>query len=116
MVETRVQRIIYQDQAAALITVQDITEHKQLEAGKGKICQGTSGEEHRTWAVHLYRFSRPEEPLVTIKTFLGYLEQDIAGFWYRRIEKDKLFMNNAGRQDGKLTGRTAGMSPRRAHC
>ena len=102
MVETRVQRIIYQDQAAALITVQDITEHKQLEREKEKYAKELA-EKNTELERFTYTVSHDlKSPLVTIKTFLGYLEQDIAASDTGRIEKDKLFMNNAADKMGKL--------------
>jgi signal transduction histidine kinase len=47
---------------------------------------------------------------VTIKTFLGYLKQDITGTDADRIEKDMAFMNGAADKMGKLLGELLEMS------
>ena len=43
-----------------------------------------------------------KSPLVTIKTFLGYLEQDLAASDTLRIDKDFFFMRNAAEKMGQL--------------
>jgi len=43
-----------------------------------------------------------KSPLVTIKTFLGYLPQDMTAADKQRVEKDLLFMNNAADKMGLL--------------
>jgi signal transduction histidine kinase len=51
-----------------------------------------------------------KSPLVTIKTFLGYLKQDITDTDAGRIEKDMSFMNGAADKMEKLLGELLEMS------
>ena len=43
-----------------------------------------------------------KSPLVTIKTFLGYLEQDMAGLDQRRVKQDLTYMHAATDKMGRL--------------
>ena len=51
-----------------------------------------------------------KSPLVTVKTFLGYLGQDIAAADAGRIEKDMLYVNGAADKMNKLLGELLEMS------
>jgi PAS domain S-box-containing protein len=88
----------------------DITERRRLEQERVKFT-----EEIKEKNTELERFTYTvshdlKSPLVTIKTFLGYLKQDIAGFDTRRIEQDMLYMNGAADKMGNLLSELLEMS------
>jgi PAS domain S-box-containing protein len=86
----------------ALSSALDITERKQLEQEKEKFTQEL-GEKNTELERFTYTVSHDlKSPLVTIKTFLGYLEQDITATDGKRIEKDMLYMNGATDKMGLL--------------
>jgi signal transduction histidine kinase len=51
-----------------------------------------------------------KSPLVTVKTFLGYLEQDLPGSDTERIKKDMLYMRTAADKMGQLLDELLEMS------
>ena len=93
-----------------LNTTRDITEIKQAEE-KLKI----AFEELQNSNAELERFTYTishdlKSPLVTIKTFLGYLRQDIPGPDAARVEKDMLFMEGAADKMSRLLDELLEMS------
>ncbi len=98
-------RVLKDDQGnikGALSSAQDITEHKQMEQEKEKYTKELT-EKNTELERFTYTVSHDlKSPLVTIKTFLGYLKQDITGSDAGRIEKDMLFMNGATDKMEKL--------------
>jgi len=51
-----------------------------------------------------------KSPLVTVKTFLGYLEQDMASMNTERVQKDVLYIRNAAEKMGLLLDELLEMS------
>ena len=79
-----------------------MTERKLLEQEKDKYTKELAEKN-----IELERFTYTvshdlKSPLVTIKTFLGYLPQDMTAADKQRVEKDLLFMNNAADKMGLL--------------
>ena len=84
------------------LRLKTITEHKQMEQEKEKYTKELT-EKNTELERFTYTVSHDlKSPLVTIKTFLGYLKQDITGSDAGRIEKDMLFMNGATDKMEKL--------------
>ena len=76
-------------------TFRDITERKRQERG---LMEKNTELERFTYTVsHDLKI-----PLVTIKTFLGYLEEDMAGPDTERVKQDLIFMHNAADKMGHL--------------
>ena len=76
-------------------TFRDITERKRQERG---LMEKNTELERFTYTVsHDLKI-----PLVTIKTFLGYLEEDMAGPDTERVKQDLIFMHNAADKMGQL--------------
>jgi signal transduction histidine kinase len=93
-----------------VVTTRDITERKQREQQRDKYTAELKGKN-----IELERFTYTvshdlKSPLVTIKTFLGYLEQDTLTGDMGRIEKDKLFINNAADKMADLLAELLEMS------
>jgi PAS domain S-box-containing protein len=85
-----------------VVFAQDITERKLLEQEKDKYTKELAEKN-----IELERFTYTvshdlKSPLVTIKTFLGYLPQDMTAADKQRVEKDLLFMNGAADKMGLL--------------
>ena len=85
-----------------VVFAQDMTERKLLEQEKDKYTKELAEKN-----IELERFTYTvshdlKSPLVTIKTFLGYLPQDMTAADKQRVEKDLLFMNNAADKMGLL--------------
>jgi signal transduction histidine kinase len=79
-----------------------VLQRKRLERERVKF-----SEELKEKNIELERFTYTvshdlKSPLVTIKTFLGYLKGDIAGTDARRIEQDMQYINGAADKMGKL--------------
>lgn len=94
----------------ALSTAQDITDRKNLEHEREIFIQ-----ELKEKSAELERFTYTishdlKSPLVTIKTFLGYLKEDIKGINKARIEQDMLYMDGAAGKMGKLLDELLQMS------
>ena len=88
----------------------DIAERKQREQESEKFTAELK-EKNTELERFTYTVSHDlKSPLVTIKTFLGYLAQDMAAADAGRIEKDMLFMNGAADKMGKLLGELLEMS------
>ncbi len=82
--------------------IRDITERRQLEQEKEKYTKELA-EKNTELERFTYTVSHDlKSPLVTIKTFLGYLENDIDTSDTGRIDKDMLFMNSAADKMGLL--------------
>jgi PAS domain S-box-containing protein len=82
--------------------IRNITVRRRMEIEKEKYTKELA-EKNMELERFTYTVSHDlKSPLVTIKTFLGYLEQDTLTGDTRRIEKDKLFMNNAADKMAKL--------------
>jgi PAS domain S-box-containing protein len=78
-----------------VVTTRDITERKRLDKEREKFI-----EELKEKNAELERFTYTvshdlKSPLVTVKTFLGYLKYDIAVADALLIEKDMFYMNSA---------------------
>jgi PAS domain S-box-containing protein len=85
-----------------LTTIQNINERKLLEREREKYSQELT-EKNTELERFTYTVSHDlKSPLVTIKTFLGYLKNDIAVSDSERISKDMQFMNNAADKMGLL--------------
>jgi nitrogen-specific signal transduction histidine kinase len=81
----------------------DVTERKRQE----KELQEKNAEMER----FTYMISHDlKSPLVTVRTFLGYLEQDMASSDADRIDKDIFFMRNATEKMGQLLDELLEMS------
>ncbi len=102
------------DQNGAVIGVtsfiHDITERKRLEQERDRFIADIKEKN-----VELERFSYTvshdlKSPLVTVKTFLGYLKQDITASDAARIEQDLLYINGAADKMGKLLDELLEMS------
>jgi PAS domain S-box-containing protein len=82
--------------------IRDITVRRRMEIEKEKYTKELA-EKNTELERFTYTVSHDlKSPLVTIKTFLGYLEQDIAAADTERIAKDVLFMNGAADKMGNL--------------
>ena len=82
--------------------IRNITERKRLEREKEKFTQELA-EKNTELERFTYTVSHDlKSPLVTVKTFLGYLKHDIAAADPPLIEKDMFFMNSAADKMGKL--------------
>ena len=82
--------------------IRDITERKLLEQEKEKYSRELA-EKNTELERFTYTVSHDlKSPLVTIKTFLGYLSQDMAAGDKQRIDKDVVFMNTAADKMGLL--------------
>jgi signal transduction histidine kinase len=85
-----------------VVFAQDITERKLLEQEKDQFAKEL-GEKNIELERFTYTVSHDlKSPLVTIKTFLGYLPQDMTASDKQRVEKDLLFMNGAADKMGLL--------------
>ena len=94
----------------ALSSAQDITERRRMEEEKEKFTKELA-EKNTELERFTYTVSHDlKSPLVTIKTFLGYLKQDITDTDAGRIEKDMSFMNGAADKMEKLLGELLEMS------
>jgi PAS domain S-box-containing protein len=94
----------------ALSSAQDITERRRMEEEKEKFTKEIA-EKNTELERFTYTVSHDlKSPLVTIKTFLGYLKQDITDNDAGRIEKDMLFMNGATDKMNILLGELLEMS------
>jgi PAS domain S-box-containing protein len=90
--------------------IRDITERRRLEQEKEKFTKELA-EKNTELERFTYTVSHDlKSPLVTIKTFLGYLKQDITVSDEGRIEKDMSFINGAADKMGKLLGELLEMS------
>jgi PAS domain S-box-containing protein len=88
----------------------DITERKQLEIEKEKYARELT-EKNTELERFTYTVSHDlRSPLVTVKTFLGYLEQDMTGSDAERIKQDMFFMGGATDKMDKLLGELLEMS------
>ena len=76
-------------------TFRDITERKRQER---ELIEKSIELERFTYTVS----HDLKSPLVTIKTFLGYLEQDMAGLDQRRVKQDLTYMHAATDKMGRL--------------
>jgi PAS domain S-box-containing protein len=84
------------------IYAREVTERKRLEIEKEKYSRELT-EKNTELERFTYTVSHDlKSPLVTIKTFLGYLKNDISSSDDERVEKDMLFMNNAADKMGLL--------------
>jgi PAS domain S-box-containing protein len=82
--------------------VRDITIRRRMEIEREKYTKELV-EKNTELERFTYTVSHDlKSPLVTIKTFLGYLAQDISAADKERIEKDVLFMNGAADKMGNL--------------
>ena len=85
-----------------VVFAQDITERKLLEQERENYSKELS-EKNTELERFTYTVSHDlKSPLVTIRTFLGYLPQDMTAADKQRVEKDLLFMNNAADKMGLL--------------
>ncbi len=73
----------------------DITERKRQER---ELMEKSSELERFTYTVS----HDLKSPLVTVKTFLGYLEQDLAGSDQERVKQDVTYMHTAADKMGQL--------------
>jgi PAS domain S-box-containing protein len=90
--------------------IRDITERRRLEQEKEQFSNELA-EKNTELERFTYTVSHDlKSPLVTIKTFLGYLEQDMAAANKERIGKDLLYMNGATDKMGILLGELLEMS------
>ena len=90
--------------------IRDITERRRLEEERDKFTKELA-EKNTELERFTYTVSHDlKSPLVTIKTFLGYLKQDITAANAGRIEKDMLFMNGAADKMEILLGELLEMS------
>jgi PAS domain S-box-containing protein len=90
--------------------IRDITERKRLEQEKEKFTRELA-EKNTELERFTYTVSHDlKSPLVTVKTFLGYLKQDMAAADAGRIEKDLLFINGAADKMNILLGELLEMS------
>jgi len=85
-----------------VVTTKDITERKRLDQEREQFI-----EELKNKNIELERFTYTvshdlKSPLVTVKTFLGYLKHDLAATDALLIEKDMFYMNSAADKMGKL--------------
>jgi PAS domain S-box-containing protein len=90
--------------------IRDITERKQMEDKLKK-----SFEELQSSNAELERFTYTishdlKSPIVTIKTFLGYLKQDMTGADARKVAEDMLFMEGAADKMSSLLDELLEMS------
>ena len=94
---------VYSPQQGYFVAIFDvITERKVLEQEREKFTRELT-EKNTELERFTYTVSHDlKSPLVTIKTFLGYLHQDVTDADKQRIEKDLLFMNNAADKMGLL--------------
>jgi len=87
----------------ARAAVSDITERKGMEQ---ELQEKNAELEH-----FIYTISHDlKSPLVTVKTFLGYLEQDLQGSDTERIKKDMLYMHTAADKMGQMLNELLEMS------
>ena len=85
-----------------VVFAQDITERRRLEQEKDKYNKELV-EKNAELERFTYTVSHDlKSPLVTIKTFLGYLTQDMNTADKQRVEKDLLFINDAADKMGLL--------------
>jgi PAS domain S-box-containing protein len=90
--------------------IRDITIRRRMEIERGKYIKELA-EKNTELERFTYTVSHDlKSPLVTIKTFLGYLEQDITTADKERVEKDMLFMNGAADKMGNLLSELLEMS------
>ena len=90
--------------------IRDITIRRRMEIEREKYIKDLAEKNSELERFNYTVSHELKSPLVTIKTFLGYLEQDIATADKERIEKDKLFMNNAADKMWKLLAELLEMS------
>ena len=90
--------------------IRDITERRRLEEERDKFTRELA-EKNTELERFTYTVSHDlKSPLVTVKTFLGYLAQDMAAADAERIAKDILFMNGAADKMNILLGELLEMS------
>ena len=94
---------VYSPQTEYFVAIFDvITERKLLEQEKDKY-NNELVEKNAELERFTYTVSHDlKSPLVTIKTFLGYLTQDMNAADKQRVEKDLLFINDAADKMGLL--------------
>ena len=85
----------YEGEQHLLLIVSDITERKRQE---DELKQKNSELERFTYTVS----HDLKSPLVTVKTFLGYLEQDLARPDMERVKQDVAYMHTATEKMGQL--------------
>ena len=85
----------YEGEPHLLLIIGDITERKQQEE---ELKQKNSELERFTYTVS----HDLKSPLVTVKTFLGYLEQDLARPDMKRVKQDVAYMHTATEKMGQL--------------
>ena len=82
--------------------IRDITIRRRLEIEREKIAKELA-EKNSELERFTYTVSHDlKSPLVTVKTFLGYLKHDIVATDQLRIENDMFYMNSAADKMGKL--------------
>ena len=90
--------------------IRDITDRKLLEQERERFTKDLA-EKNAELERFTYTVSHDlKSPLVTVKTFLGYLEQDMAAADAGRIEKDLLYVNGAADKMNILLGELLEMS------
>jgi signal transduction histidine kinase/HAMP domain-containing protein len=94
---------VYSPQQGYFVAIfDDITERKLLELEREKFTRELT-EKNAELERFTYTVSHDlKSPLVTIKTFLGYLSQDMTADDKQRVENDLLFMNGAANKMGLL--------------
>jgi len=85
----------YEGEQHLLLIVSDITERKRQE---NELSEKNTELERFTYTVS----HDLKSPLVTLKTFLGYLEQDMAGPDKERVKQDLAYMHTAADKMGQL--------------
>jgi PAS domain S-box-containing protein len=86
---------LYEGEPHLLLIVSDITERKRQE---NELREKNSELERFTYTVS----HDLKSPLVTVKTFLGYLEQDMARPDMERVKQDVAYMHTATEKMGQL--------------
>ena len=90
-------------------TFRDITERKRQER---ELIEKSTELERFTYTVS----HDLKVPLVTIKTFLGYLEQDMAGSDKERVKQDVTYMHTAANKMGRLLDELLNLARVGHHC
>jgi PAS domain S-box-containing protein len=85
----------YEGEQHLLLIISDITERKRQE---NELSEKNSELERFTYTVS----HDLKSPLVTVKTFLGYLEQDLARPDMERVKQDVAYMHTATEKMGQL--------------
>jgi PAS domain S-box-containing protein len=102
--------ITVNNEKSILSTIADVSDRKQMENRLRK-----SFEELQSSNAELERFTYTishdlKSPIVTIKTFLGYLKQDIPGADAAKVAEDMLFMEGAADKMSSLLDELLEMS------